>query len=320
MKIKNIVTIVMLSAITMGFSSCKGSDDDILDVKEVSELKINADEVRVVVGNKMELEVAKGNGDYKVFSLNPEIAEVKIENGKIIIEGKGSGKTSIIVSDQANLYKKLPVVSLYDKITVSQEVVDIKMLIGNPKLAKINVLSGNGGYTVISNNPDILSVKADNDVISVTANKEGKAILTIKDALDVVKEVAVNITTTDIAYDASELEAIKANSEARYVFGTRTIINKDNSWYTYYNKLEADLNFYGWNNYNRNYLKIYFGGDKSIGEKAGAKLTVKDSFTLVDQPIQLKVIKNDGTKIWAIYSCIKDNKLYFGHFCQNINQ
>lgn len=319
MKIKNIVASALLSTFILGLSSCKGNDDDVIEAKQVSELKLSVDDVKVVVGNKADIEVSKGNGDYKVFSLNPNIVDAKIENGKITIEGKGSGKTSIVISDQANLYRKVSVVSLFDKVTVSQDVVDVKMPIGNPKIAKVEILSGNGGYTVTSNNNDILSVKVNKNIVSINAVKEGKAVLTIKDALDVVKEITVNVTTTDIAYDAKELDEIKADGSLRYVFNSGILSNDDYSWYTYYNSKTGDLNLYGYDNYGR-YQKIYFAGDKSVGDKNGAKLSMKTrTETFTDEPIKLQVIKNDGTKIWAIYSYIKNNKLNFGHFCQNIN-
>lgn len=320
MKIKNIAATILLASFAMSFSSCSGDENTPIEENVISELKMSVDDVKVVVGNKSEIEISKGNGDYKVFSLNPAIASVKLENGKLVIEGKGNGKTSIVVSDQANLYKKVSVVSLYDKITVSQEVIDVKMPIGNPKLTTIEVLSGNGGYTVTSDNKDIVSTSVNKNIISINALKEGKAVLTIKDALDVVKVITVNIATTDIAYDAKEIEAIKADSELRYVFVQSSMINEQNRWYTFFNKQVDNLNLYGWDYYNYQYLKIYFAGDKSVGVKSDSKLTVEvDSYSFADEPIKFEIIKNDGTKIWAIYSFIKDNRLYFGNFCQNIN-
>lgn len=35
--------------------------------------------------------------------------------------------------------------------------------------------------------------------------------------------------------------------------------------------------------------------------------------------IDFEIIKNDGVKIWAIYSFVQDERLYYGYFIQNIN-
>lgn len=319
MKIKNILGLLLLSIFSLSFAACS-EDNDPIEESETSDFILKSETVKIVVGTTAEIEISKGNGDYKAFSLNPEIATVKMENGKIIVEGKNSGITSIVLSDKSNQFKKVSIVSYYDQIILSQEAIDVKMPIGNPKIKTIEVLSGNGGYTASVDKEDLVLVTVNKNVLSIKALKEGTAVITIKDALDLVKEITVNITTTDVAYDNKDLEGIKANETLRYDFAGSTTINSENRWYTYLNKKENDLNLYGWDYYNYYFLKLYFAGDKSIGEKINGKLTYKyDALTFTDEPIKFEIIKNDGTKIWAIYSFIKDEKLYFGHFCQNID-
>lgn len=36
-------------------------------------------------------------------------------------------------------------------------------------------------------------------------------------------------------------------------------------------------------------------------------------------PIDFEIIKNDGEKIWAVYSFMKQERLHYGYFIQNIN-
>lgn len=319
MKINNILGLLLLSLFSLNFAACS-EDKDPIEESEISDLILKSETVKVVVGTTAEIEISKGNGDYKAFSLNPEIATVKMDNGKIIVEGKNSGITSIVLSDKSNQFKKVSIVSYYDQIILSQETVDVKMPIGNPKIKTIEVLSGNGGYTTSVDKEDLVLVTVNKNVLSIKALKEGTAVITIKDALDLVKEITVNITTTDVAYDNEDLEGIKANETLRYDFAGSTTINSENRWYTYLNKKENDLNLCGWDYYNYYFLKLYFAGDKSVGEKTNGKLTYKyNSLAFTDEPIKFEIIKNDGTKIWAIYSFIKDGKLYFGHFCQNID-
>ncbi|NCC09701.1 MAG: hypothetical protein EOM31_04210 [Bacteroidia bacterium] len=318
MKLKNIVGILLLGMLSIGFASCS-SDDDPIETSQKEELTLTSDALRIVVGSSTEIEIAKGNGDYKAFSLNPEIAEVKSENGKIFVEAKTNGQTAVVLSDQSNQYKKISITSYYETITVDKESLDIKMPIGNPKTKTLEIISGNGSYKATSDNTDILSLSIKQNELSVTGKKEGTATITITDALEVTKTITVVISTTDIPYDEKDLEEIKADATLRYLFASNITENADNRWYTYFNTKENELNLYGWDYYNWQYLKIYFAGDKSVGEKTGAKLTCSlnnDKFT--DEPIKFEIIKNDGKKIWATYSFIKKEKLYFGHFCQNI--
>ena len=318
MKTKNILGLLLMAAFSIGVTSCS-SEDDPIEVKEVTTLTPEVNDLKIVVGKSTELKLTKGNGDYKAFSLNPEIADVKIENGKILVEAKKNGNTAIVLSDQSNQFKKVSIASYYENIITDKEVIDIKMPIGNPKTAAVTITGGNDGYSVTSDK-DILSTSVEKNIVTIIARKEGTANITIKDAFGLTKVITVNITTTDIAFEERDLEIIKAEATSRHIFINNIHRNNDNKWYKNLNSIENGLNLYGFDYYNYQYIKLYFSGDKTLGVKANAKITCEwNDFSFTDQPIKLEIIKNDGTKIWAVYSFVKDGKLYFGHFCQNIN-
>lgn len=82
------------------------------------------------------------------------------------------------------------------------------------------------------------------------------------------------------------------------------------------------MNKYGWSVWSE-YLTIWFSGDKTVGKKEKALLsqfTYEDYTTqFTEEPAILEIIKNNGTKIWAVYSVLKADKLSYGYFCAKIN-
>ena len=80
------------------------------------------------------IEIAQGGNGYNVFSLNPDIVETKMDNEQVIVTGKSSGATFIILSDQSGQYKKYPVISYYDKLTFDQEHIDVETSAGKPSV------------------------------------------------------------------------------------------------------------------------------------------------------------------------------------------
>lgn len=324
MKIKNIVGLLLIAAISTNLTSCSSEEENI-EVQEVIALTPEVSDLKIVVGKSQEIKITQGNGDYKAFSLNPEIVDVKLENGKILVEGKKNGITSIIISDQSNQYKKISITSYYESILTDQDAVDIKMLIGNPKTHTITITGGNDGYTVSTDNKDILSISVSKNLINIVAKKEGTANITIKDELELTKVIGVKITTTDVAFEESDLNAIKENSTSKYVFCEKIFDESYYSQYEYYNDFINGQNRYGFNE-GWEYFKILFSGDKSVGIKENAQLGINyynyetyESTSFTNQPIKFEIIKNDGKKIWAIYTFTKNGRLYYGHLCQNIN-
>lgn len=242
---------------------------------------------------------------------------MELEGNVVKLSALSKGRTSVIISDKNSQYKELGVVAFYDVLEIETTEVNVKMPLGHPKTIRIPITKGNGGYEV-SVESEIVSATIENDSeIVFVATKEGEATVKLTDSYGLTLDIPVTISTTTIPYDNKELEDIKADDTNRYVFNAKNI---DGSWYQYMNTTEGDLNLYGWDYYGYMYFKLYFGGDKSVGEKSDAKMVSKLSWgdPEVNESIKFEIIKNDGTKIWAVYSYIKDETLNFGHFCQDI--
>lgn len=308
-------------AITL--NSCSSDDDkknDIPVVKETPELGISEEPISVIVDKETSVEITQGASGYNAFSLNPDIATAKVEDNQVTISGKSGGSTFIIVSDQSGQYKKFPVTAYYDKLTLEQEHVDIEIPNGAPGEATVRVLLGNGGYSATSDNTDILSMSVSGDYVVITAIKEGDATVTVKDVMGMEGCFTVHTTISTSPYTKEELEKIKSNSKVRYEFEGYKI--EESRYYVFENTVENGMNRYGWRpTYPGEYLTIWFSGDKTVGKKEKAFLsqfTYEDYTTQYDnEPIIFEIIKNDGKKIWAVYTVQSNGKSY-GYFCAEI--
>lgn len=306
--------------LALSLNSCSSDDDgknDIPVVKETPELNISEESINVIVDKETSVEIIQGGSEYNAFSLNPEIATAKVEDNQVTISGKSRGNTFIIVSDQSGQYKKFPVTAYYDKLTLDQEHVDIEIPNGAPGEATVRVLLGNGGYSVTSDNNEILSVSISGDYVVITVTKEGDATVIVKDAMGMEGCFTVHTTISTSPYTKQELEKIKNSSQVRYEFEK---YKPSLSRATLYNTMENGMHKYGWSTYSE-HLLIWFSGDKSVGKKEKAFLsqfTWEDYTTqYTNEPIILEIIKNDGKKIWAVYT-VESNGMSYGYFCAAI--
>lgn len=315
---KTLLGILLLAVPAFMLLSC-GDDEDIPSVTEPSDLVIEKEQVMIVVGDKAELEIVKGNNDYKAFSLNDEIATVGISGNKLVIDAVEKGRTSVIVSDGSGQYRSLNIVSYYETLKVEHEVVNLMLPLGTTKTKSIGILQGNGNYRAESSDPEIVSVKISGELLLLTGKKEGEVSVTLTDALDITTTIQVKVTSTTEPYDESELEAIMKKETLCYVFDD-SVVENATTYYTLLNGIDNGRNLYGWDYYNYYYLKIYFSGDKEEGKKENASLVYRYSSTSISaDPIDFEIIKNDGEKIWAVYSFVEQERLHYGYFIQNIN-
>lgn len=322
MKTKNIVLYFMLSLLSMGFTACGDDKDPATPIQKPTDLTFDTDTVKIGVGETEDVHIKTGAGIYRVFSENPNIANAEIVDGKITVKGLDKGYTAIIVSDANDNYKRIPVKSLYKEISVDKKNINVKIPIGNAKEVVVTVLSGNGYYSAIIDSMKVVALSEISDnKITIKALTAGTAKLTITDMMGLKIIIPITVETTTTPYDDNELDLLKNESTIQYTFDGETVINANSDYYTYLDNKDNDLNLYGWDYYGYLYFKIWFDGDKSIGKKENSILSSKaswDSDGISNQAINFEIIKNDGTNIWAIYSFIKDSKLYYGNFCQKI--
>lgn len=320
----------MSALLPMGFAGCSDDDDDMPNPggDEAPEFVLGQESIKLKVGpeNKMTVDVKQGGGEYDAFVLDARIAAVEVADGVIKVEGLANGQTFLMVSDKYNRYRKLPVnVYTTDKLQLSHETVDLVTLLGKSNTLKANVVLGNGGYEVTSDN-EAVSVSVDEaGEISMTATskrEEFTANITVKDCTGLTANIVVTVKASLDPFTAEELEDIKADNSRRYYFkGTRT----DDYDVEYLNTTIDDGKIrYGWSLWGYYYQHIDFMGDKAEGVKDSATFSISSwsvSGAYSDQAITLKIIKNDGTNLWGVFSFVDEERemLCSGYFCDTVN-
>ena len=323
MKIKYMYLYASLLATTLGVSSCGSSNDDNNPIEKPAELALDKDTIKVGVEETAELNVKEGAGSYKVFSENPTIATTEIADKKITIKGQDKGYTAVVVSDENGAYKRIPVQSMYKHMAADSTNLRINMKLGNTQNVTITLTAGNGNYKAQIDNSNIAKIASiDGNKVTITALTEGSANLIITDMMNLSLTIPITAKTTTVPYTSEELQVLKNDNTLHYTFNGNSVYNESDSWYNYINQMDGDYNMYGFDYYGYMYFKVWFEGDKTVGKKSPAKIEAKitwnDNASSSDA-LTFEIVKNDGTFIWAVYSFIQDNKLYYGNFCQKIS-
>ena len=322
MKKRYKLILLLFLAFPLGFTACSDDDDeqDNVPLVETPELVLEKSTIDIEVGKSGVVAIKEGGGEYSVFSSNPDIVSVELKDNSVTMSALVLGKTSIILSDKNGRYRELGVVAYYKEILLGRDKVEVKIPLGHTeKSTRIAITQGNEGYEISTESENITASIEDNHIV-IKATQAGDAILKLTDSYGLELTVPVTVTeNSTVAYDEYDLAEIKANTDNRYLYNN---INIGHSAYSHVHSTTDGVNLYGIDYRNETYYyKVYFEGDKSVGVKTGGLLRVKYHSPRItfEESCDLEVIKNDGTKIWVVYSYIKDEKLNFGHFCQDVN-
>ncbi|NDV65864.1 hypothetical protein [Bacteroides sp. 224] len=326
MKITNKIIILLMAALLpMGFAGC--SDDDEIPnpgTEETPEFILEQELLKVKIGseNKATVAIKEGGGEYNAFCLDESLAKVEMVNGVITIEGFANGQTSLIISDKYSRYRKLPI-SVYttDVLELSTKNTELTTKLGSSKSITANVVLGNDGYKIESNNPAVEASITEEGEIKITATSKKAdyvATITVTDCTGLSENILVSVKATFEPFTNEELETIMETNARRYFYNNS---NTFNTYYTPLNEIVDGKQRYGWKYYTYYWIYIDFTGDKSVGTKSDALFTYHTWSNDTIENITLKIIKNDGTNIWGIFSYINDSeeKLYTGYFCDTVN-
>lgn len=315
---------VVAGIATLALTASCSSDNDDTD-KEVTGLynevnfpaiTLDQEEFDVVVYSSRTVNITEGGGNYRVISSKPSIVSATIEGNAIALEGKDYGEASVIITDGNNQAIHLSVFSHYEAMKLSEEVVDAQIKLGNTGKFTMQVLEGNPGYTVASDNSDIADATISGNDITISLKKEGTANLTVTDAFGLEQSVVVNVTSTVIPYTEEELTAIKDDDTQRtYYLGEER--QQRGSWKY---SIEEDRYTCGWDYWGYYFFLVSFDGDNTVGVKTNGAFKAK--FGWYDPEItatpEVEIIKNDGDHLWGTFSWIEEEVLKFGYFCMDI--
>lgn len=326
-----IVVLLMAALLPVGFAGCSDDDDDMPNSggEEAPEFVLGQESIKVKIGaeNKVTVDIKQGGGEYDAFILDARIAKAEIVDGVIKVEGLANGQTSLMVSDKYNRYRKMAVnVYTTEKLQLSDETFDLITVLGNSKTLKAHVVLGNGGYEVKSDNPAVsVSINEEGEISMTATSKKADftATVTVTDCTGLSASIAVTVKASLVAFTDEELEVIMADNSVRYYFNNAKTNDYDVEYIN--TTIEDGRLRYGWNLWGYYCYYIDFAGDKSVGTKEDASFTVSSwsvSGEYDNQPVTLKIVKNDGTNLWGTFSFIneKQEKLYTGYFCDTVEK
>lgn len=123
---------------------------------------------------------------------NTSIASVSAGNSSFTITGRSPGSTTLYVN-----YAGRTIATIY--ITVQRKLVPIGANYGTNTLdpgrnTYLSIRSGNGGYSVSSSNPSIVSVSGYDTNWTLTANNPGTATITYRDSAGYYGTVNMTVT------------------------------------------------------------------------------------------------------------------------------
>lgn len=221
MKLKYIFMSMAIAAVAMtGFSSCSDNDEVAPVPDDKTDLVLSAD-TRVKIGpeNRVRIPIESGNGDYRAFSLAPEIADVVVENNEYYIEGFKNGTARIVVSDGANKYKQM-IVSVYttEVMSLNYSSLELTTLVGKAhNVTGFCVAEGNGNYSLTSSDPRVgatIDAETGEFVVNAAADENPyTAVVTVADQSGLTADLQVSVSkaTHRVKIGTDTREALPVN-------------------------------------------------------------------------------------------------------------
>lgn len=325
MKVKNIYKVIffLIFSFTIG---CSSDDNDVVMEELIPDIELSSTDVLLDIDdlNGIEVDIIEGSGNYKAFPTNEDIVEVEIEDSKLKLKGKGVGKTKVIVQDSKNKLTSINVTAMYNEIQL--EDFDFTCLFSIPQRKSVKIIKGNGDYTLSMEDRSIInaSISGDELILHSYGMREGEVEITIKDKIGLETTITVKVNITKNPFTDEIINSIKEKSETQYVY--RDVNFKENGPLKQEDK---GMHLFGWelgDYFWSTYYKVWINGDLSVGNKPNSKFDLNAEGQLSDfhstygevELERCEIIKNDGEKIWCIFSGEKDQTLHYGYFITTI--
>lgn len=343
---KKYLYISLALVLSAGLYSCDDDDaplypeenDELVEVSDdKSGITVSSEKIDIIKGQTKTFEITAGAGDYRLSVLDKTVAEAAIEGNIVTVKSLAQGKTDIILSDSNGGFKSVKVdVYLTDNLVADVAEVSIELPFGKPSEKIITVTEGNGGYEVSSANSDIATVAVDGtepSKIRVSSSQEGETQITITDSHGLTLTLPVKVTVNNSAFSQAELEEIMAKTDTQFILGA------DEDFYKKVNRMRIAVNddlststgvgisskFYGlysvgtYQSGTGQYLLVVafdtenqFVLDEEVDgylfERNGSYAWIYDK-----QPCKFKVIKTDGSKVWAVFYAQIEDEMIKGH-------
>ena len=155
---KKFLNYMVCCVLVLALTACE--DDDV-----ISELVLAGSELQLYEGETGEVEITSGNGKYVIDVAQPTVAEAIVEDGKVVVKALKYGFTTLTISDGAGESASfdLSVLGYFDIELSSHEVEDFQ----NGRVMTVNIVEGNGEYSIKSADESIATAVVEKDSIIV---------------------------------------------------------------------------------------------------------------------------------------------------------
>lgn len=332
---KKYTFLLLVSAIMICFSAC---DDN--DTHNPTQINTDQKAINLKIDEVQSVKILEGNGNYRIFSLNEDIASItQSEDEPTIfkVNALNYGSTQIVVADAKTKIKTIPVfVGDYDAIkSDSEELIELEGSFGGEVNIEINILEANGNVSVDVSDRSFLGnvVFEDNKLTTTVFIRELKSTeITFTDECNLQLKVTISIKDIDFKppYSEEEYQTLLNEPSIRY-YAERSeeneYLSKEGSRI---NETEGDRHTYGWKwmyvpfwgNPTEVYKKVSFKGNKEVGIKTEGKIEMKsqwggnESYDLK----HIEIMKVENGRLWCFYSFTNNYGGYsYGYFVDNIS-
>ncbi len=171
-------------------------------VKEnIKDVTVKAGTTTAKEGEKVEVEITAGSGEYTVATADAKVATAEVKDGKVVITAVKAGETKVTVTDTKT--KKTAEVT----ITVSETIADVAVKGGTPTVkegeeVEVEITAGSGEYTVATGDDKVATAVVKDGKVVITAVKAGETKVTITDT-KTKKTAEVTVTVSETVADVA---------------------------------------------------------------------------------------------------------------------
>ena len=200
-----------------------GITTDIIVTVSYKDLKLERNNVTMYYGEMTNVYINSGNGEYSVSNSSPGVIDVSLDGSTITIEAKATGNATVMVTDTTSGMTAFIIVTVtYADLKLERN--NVTMYYG--ETTKVDIVSGNGEYSVSNSSPGVIDVSLDGSTITIEAKATGKATLTVKDLVTgMTTEIVVTVTYKDLLLSVNEIDLLTGET-------TRVRITSGNGTYS----------------------------------------------------------------------------------------
>lgn len=174
---KKLLNLVLGLAIVASLTHCKKEESEKYD-----DLKVDTEQVEVVLGSTKMVTIQAGSGNYKVFSPDASRVKVNIKANQVMLEGVAiGGPVAIEITDvKTNQKKSVDVTVVYADI----ELAETKISLSIGKSEKVKIKAGSGFYELIyaKQYTDFVHAHIDKEnYLVVTGKASGETTIQVRD-------------------------------------------------------------------------------------------------------------------------------------------